>query len=150
MLIFDPVFSSIVWFYKKKTMWDFILYIYNKSYEFCAFAIKPDFRNVSESRELRRKNKNLLKAFALPSFSQKTRYIYWKSINPYRFFTVKISVPTNFMRFRLKTRSEIYQKEENLDLRTPLMHDRRNTSLYNNNNNKKSYNQSKSILNHTK
>ena len=76
-----------IFHYKKK-------YIHN----FYAFTIKIDFRNMSESREIRWKNR------AKPSqsvhfaiFCSKNHCIYRKTKNTSKFSIVKINVSTNCM-----------------------------------------------------
>ena len=102
---FDSAFSNIGRF-NRKMINDVRLFITkNKNiHEFYEYTIKTDFRNMSGSREFRRKNKskNRLKKPSLPPFSQKTVVYIWKTISSSLLFIVKISVLIHFMYLRLK------------------------------------------------
>ena len=101
---FNSIFSNIGWF-SRKTI-DAVLFstIKNKSiYNFYAFAIKTDFRNMSEIREFRRKNKEKSSQSAnfATSFS-KNHCIYWKTKNANRFFYCKNKFTYIFHVFMIK------------------------------------------------
>ena len=95
-------------------------------YKFYEFTIKTDFRNmkkyITKVGILDGKTKqNRLKALILPYFFKESLYLSKRRMrNAYKFFIVKKSVLTNFMRLRLKIPSEMLQWLVSLDLRTVL------------------------------
>ena len=92
--------------------------------------IKTDFRNMSKTKEFRRKNRAKQPQnghFAI--FFKKSHCIYWESKHSNRLFTVKISVPTNFMYLRKNVPTEMCHKVVNLDLKTALTHNILNTFI---------------------
>ena len=84
--------------------------------------IKTDVRNTSESKEFGRENhsKSAQDVHFFISSSKNHFLFLRKTANIISFTTIKIEMPANLMRSRLKMTSEIGQKMASLDLRTAL------------------------------